>query len=389
LSRLSTLSALLGTALCQPWTFAHLLAKKVRFRQRYGWVSQSHAATTDVPAPLVLKFLLTYRCNLRCKKCMLWGQSGWQSQPVDEASTEELDFALLARVLRDEASLRPSLIFSGGEPFLYSRVADLLTLLKDLRLHATFCTNGTRLAPVEDQLVGHPFVSLLVSLDGPQAVNDDLRGIGVYKTVTDRIKRLKSRAEPPYIGVQFTVRSENLGSMVQFCERMVDLGVDWILLNPPWFVTLQEAAGYATFSDRQFHTTAHSQTGYLGPCELDPEVFCRELARLRAKPWPIQISCYFKGPKEIWDYANSAGRPPGNDFCYKQWLRMDVLPSGQVTPCAQFPDIKLGDLKRQTLAEIWNGQDYARFRQSLKTGLLPVCTKCNALYLYDAGRILL
>ena len=386
MSRLSRLPALVRSALREPRHFGHMLARKARFLQRYRWIHASLASATGVPAPLVLKFLLTYRCNLRCQKCMLWGQAGWCQGTLGETSTEEVDFELLRRVLHEAAASAPSLIFSGGEPLLYSRISDLLTLVRERRLHATLCTNGTLLAGIEEQLVDNPFVELLVSLDGPPSENDALRGAGVYQNVTERIRRLKARARPPRVGVQFTMRAENLGTMVHFCELMVDLGVDWVLLNPPWFVTEREAAAYTAVLQREFHTTALSQTGYQVPFELDPAVFCREFARVRARCWPIQIGSYFRRPEEIWGYAGVPQQPTGNDFCCKQWLRIDVLPSGHVTPCAQFPDLYVGDLKQQTLAEIWNGAGYVRFRQHLQKGLLPVCAKCNALYLYDARR---
>jgi radical SAM protein with 4Fe4S-binding SPASM domain len=380
------LGALVATAMREPRHFGHLVARKVRFLRRYRWVQKAQGATTGVPSPLVLKFLLTYRCNLRCKKCMIWGHTGQCPRPHAQASTEDLDFELLRRVLRDAATLRPSLIFSGGEPLLYPHIADLLSLLRERRLHATFCTNGLLLAGIERELDDNPFVEFLISLDGLSTVNDSLRGAGVYRSVTETIRRLKLRHRPPHLGVQFTMRAENLGTMVEFCASMVDLGVDWVLLNPPWFVTEGEATEYAAVVARQFGTTAHSQAGYQVPFELDPALFVREMARLRARRWPIQISSYFRRPEDMWSYANSSTRTAGNDFCYKQWLRMDVLPSGHVTPCAQFPDVIVGDLQRQSVAEIWNGAEYARFRRHLRAGPLPVCTKCNALYLYDAGR---
>jgi radical SAM protein with 4Fe4S-binding SPASM domain len=373
------------TAVRQPHHFVHLLERKLRCLGRYHWVRQSGHRATDVPAPLVLKLLLTYRCNLRCRKCMLWGESGWCAHSPRDMR-EELDFDLLRRTLEDAARFRPSLIFSGGEPFLYSRIAELLALVRQRRWPSTFCTNGTGLDGLDAQLDHNPTVSLLISLDGPADINDELRGEGVYARVTASIRRLRRLARPPHLGVQLTLRRENVGALVRFCEGMVELGVDWVLLNPPWFVSERQAAEYAAVLARDFATEAHSQRGYLVPFDIDPAVFRRELEQIRARRWPIQIGCYFGRPDEISEFGSAPERPTGNDFCFKQWLRMDVLPSGQVTPCAQFPDVVLGDLRDQPLMAVWNGPAYARFRQRIRAGLLPVCSKCNALYLYDAGR---
>jgi radical SAM protein with 4Fe4S-binding SPASM domain len=51
-----------------------------------------------------------------------------------------------------------------------------------------------------------------------------------------------------------------------------------------------------------------------------------------------------------------------------------INPQGDVTPCVQFPMV-CGSLRRNTFAEIWNGQQFRRLRE-VRTRDLPVCSTC-------------
>jgi radical SAM protein with 4Fe4S-binding SPASM domain len=63
-----------------------------------------------------------------------------------------------------------------------------------------------------------------------------------------------------------------------------------------------------------------------------------------------------------------------------------VTPDGEVTPCILYPDLIVGDLKVQSVMEVWNSAAFKAFREVRRKEVLPVCAKCNALYLHDARR---
>ena len=185
--------------------------------------------------------------------------------------------------------------------------------------------------------------------------------------------------------MQFTIRPENVAVMYEFCAEMIDLGVDWILLNLCWFISERQAPAYEEFMRTHFAISPVSHLGYVLPYELDKEQFVREYGN-RSRTWPIQISCYLKNPEDIYTFVDAPETPPGNDFCYKQWIRMDITPNGPVAPCILYPDVLVGDLRTQSVDSVWNSAAAASFRQMRRTERLPVCSKCDVLYLYDAGR---
>ena len=384
-----SLSGLTKLAWNHPRYVEHLLIKKLKLLARYRWLEASASKDDQVPPPFIYKLVLTYKCDLRCTMCYEWGDAGWCKQEQPESVSEELSWSIIENLFSQYGKHHPSFILIGGEPLLYSNFEILARALKDNRCFAITCTNGTLLHRFQDVSANNPYLTYLVSLDGLKEENDQLRGKGVYDRVTKNIKLIKSLNNPPFVGIQFTIRPENVDGMYEFCREMVKLGVDWILLNLCWFVSEEQARAYEDFMRKHFAITPTSHLGYLLPYDLDQEQFVREYRRIKNEKWPIQISCYLEEPEDIHTYVDKPDVPPGNTFCYKQWLRMDVTPDGSVTPCALYPDLTLGNLNEQGIMEIWNSPEYAKFRQVRRQEVLPICSKCNALYLYDAKRKIL
>ncbi len=367
-----------------PRYFKHLLIKKIQFRQRYRWMYRQSSGHAVVPAPLVYKLILTWKCNLSCRMCMLWGNSGWKKKNP-AGMNEEMSWQVIERVFR-QLPYNASFVLSGGEPLLYSQMEQLLSLLQKHKTFATICTNGTRLHALSKALDGNPYPTFLVSLDGLEPENDAIRGKGVFARVVQSIQDLKALKRPPYLGIQFTVRPDNVHVMRRFCKEMVKLGVDWILLNPTWFVSEKQACSYERFMQDRFNIMPKTHLGYLAPFPIDKETFIAEYEKIRRDRWPIQISCYLKDPESIYPFIDDPQKLIGNDVCAKQWLRIDILPDGTVTPCVQFPDMTFGNVTSETLPDVWNSPAYQRFRSVIRREPLPVCSKCNNIYLYDANR---
>ncbi len=328
--------------------------------------------------------MLNWRCNLRCPMCMQWGDTGWMKKQPEESHLE-LDWATVRKVFDAASSFNASFVLSGGEPLLYHRFRDLLLLLKERRRYAIICTNGLFLNRYLDQLDGNRYPTLLISLDGFEDETDRLRGTGVFAKVMKNIELLKDLRKPPFIGVQFTIMPENVARMEDFCEEMVGKGVDWMLLNPGWFLSKDQASHYEEFMEKRFGIHPASHLGYLRSYDYDADALRAQLERIRSREWPIQISSYLREPEWVYDFLGSPEKILGNRLCYKQWLRLDVLPDSRVAPCVQFPDLTVGDLNVHTVREVWHGIPNRRFQRVVSDEPLPICSKCNNIYLYSGG----
>lgn len=138
---------------------------------------------------------LTRKCNLRCDYCFVGWSRDWTSQMPPEVALE---------IVEEGSGLFPVLHFTGGEPFAYRAVFDVVEA--GLRLDyddILINTNGTLLSPdIVDRLaILGPRVHISVSLDGPEELHDGIRGEGRYRQSAAGIDRLLAA------GVQVTVLS--------------------------------------------------------------------------------------------------------------------------------------------------------------------------------------
>jgi len=383
---LPTALGLAQLVLRHPAYLGHLVRRKMSFWNRYRWVMNHPDSDGAVPLPLVYKLVLTYQCNLRCPNCYQWGENGWCKKELPGDMRKELDFRIVEKIFRETGKIRPSFILIGGEPLLYHRFSDLASRLEKEKCFATVCTNGYWMDRFAKEFDRNPYLTLLVSLDGLEDANDKLRGEGVYKKVAGNIANIKRLANPPYVGIEFTVYPENVHNMYDFCEEMVKLRVDWIIFNPRWFISPEQARAYEEVMQNEFKVKPKTHLAFAREYPLNREMFAQQMEKIRSKKWPIQISCYLRNLEEVKDFIDCPQGPSRNSFCYKQWLRLDINPDGKIVPCFLYPDITFGDMNAFSVYGSWNSEDYRRFREFCRKKLLPVCGKCPVLYLYDPRR---
>ncbi|MDE2027214.1 MAG: radical SAM protein [Candidatus Omnitrophica bacterium] len=370
-----------------PTHAGHLVRNKIKSHHRYSWALKNPDKDGQVPPPLTYKLYLNQACDLRCPMCFLWGETGIYTSGDKVPVPRELDWKIIEKIFQQTSGQKPLFILSGGEPLLYSRFKHLAGLLKESRSCAYICTNGGHIDKHLDVIEGNPYLIFYISLDGTKETNALLRGRGVYDKVVNNIKKLKSLRPGPYVGIQFTLQPENVNVLYDTCREMVGLGVDWILINLRWNVSERQARDYEKQLQEDFGVKAWNQQGYVtASYAVDTKEFMVQCARIKAARWPIYISSYLRKPEDLDAYINDEYKNPYNNFCYKQWARMDVLSDGQVTPCMPYPDLRFDSLADKSIMEIWNGEPYRKFRQYRRKKSFSVCSKCDCLYLYDKER---
>ncbi|MDE2028620.1 MAG: radical SAM protein [Candidatus Omnitrophica bacterium] len=375
-----------------PAFMRHLAAYKVQSYKRYCWTLKNPDKDGRVPPPLIYKLTLNQACDLRCPMCFLWGEEGVYTSEDKKPVPHELDWQLAQKVIleAERTGKHHSFILSGGEALLYSRFKDLANLLKERRAFTSIITNGGGIGKHLDVIEDNPYLSFYVSLDGTKEVNEVLRGKGVYEKVTNNIKRLKAFRRPPYVAILFTLQPENVGVLYETCRELVNIGVDRVLINLRWNLSKAQGDAYERQLQEDFGARAWTHKGYITPSyPVSTREFITQYEKIKKARWAVHISSYLRKPEDLDVYINEGHRNPYNNFCYKQWLRMDVLTDGQVTPCYPYPDLKFDNLADKSIDQIWNGEPYKRFRQYIRKKSLPVCSKCCALYLYDKNRMML
>ena len=62
-----------------------------------------------------------------------------------------------------------------------------------------------------------------------------------------------------------------------------------------------------------------------------------------------------------------------SSWCFSPWLFATISPYGDVYPCLQ---LKMGNIREESLEDIWNGDIFQRFRNRIERVLYPRCRRC-------------
>ena len=165
---------------------------------------------------------VTNRCNLACRHCFVYRDGNPNAEPPS-ARHEMPDATILETLtaLRDRHGIG-SMLWMGGEPLLRRR---LLTDGVRLFPRSTVTTNGT--VPLIDF---GPEVLYVVSLDGPEDLNDALRGDGTYRRVLRNLERLPAGFATP-VQVQCVVTRRNQGRLEELTRALVGTRVGWLTFS--------------------------------------------------------------------------------------------------------------------------------------------------------------
>jgi len=155
----------------------------------------------------------TWNCNLRCKFC----EYGEKERKL---SLTERDIELIADLYSP-----PKVNIMGGEPLVYPLFDRMLEVFSDSSI--TVQTNGVLVPKKIKQL--ERVRQVILSIEGNQRHNDQLRGKGVFKAVIRAAKMLKERSIP--VLFRSTISPTDL-EKVKYLLRLSENHVDGIYFYP-------------------------------------------------------------------------------------------------------------------------------------------------------------
>lgn len=310
--------------------------------------------------PYKLTFLVTDKCNSRCMICNIW-----KKKTKNELTTKEIEKFF-------KKSNKFSWIdVSGGEIFMREDIVDIariiLTNCKGLYL-LHFPTNG--LLPDLIEMKVKEIVALKpkkliisISLDGPPALHDKLRGVpgGWQKSIETYKKLKKIKNVEAYFGM--TLSSYNVGKLEETYKSVKKL------IN--------------NISYRDFHINIeHSSDHFYGSKAkqypkkpIINEV--RKFIKLRGFPHNPVFFLEHKYLNLVEKFLKSKKTPLPckalTSSCY-------ISAQGDVFPCSVF-NKKLGNLRdfNYDIRKIWSLKDTKETLTMIKNGGCPHCwSPCEA-----------
>lgn len=275
--------------------------------------------------PIRLWIEISSICNLKCVMCLN------RVLPGDQKGL--MDFGLFRRII-DEAKhyVYDVYLHHRGEPLIHPEFPKMIEYAREKGLRVKFHTNAT---------VMNPELSLKILEAGPDLVSFSVDGF--TREVYEKIRA----------GADF---DETVNNIACFLKLKREKG-----FSRPYTIVEEIEFPEVSASPRE---DRKKFTEYFKKLGLDEIIF-----------------------KKLYNWAGYLGEPGGKrtyTMCTFLWYSCTIFWDGTVSPCPQdyYGKIKLGNIKENSLRDIWNGREYVFLRKQMLGDvekLIP-CNKCDRLY---------
>ena len=305
---------------------------------------------------------VTLRCNLRCKHC---AAAAGKSRP------DELDSQEAMEVIEQLGELGvPAVALMGGEVLLRRDWTEIATGLIERGIAVGLITNGTLFnEKVARQVLEMGIVQVGVSLDGPRAVHDQIRGVaGSFDRVMKTIELLTSM-DIEYKTVITSVNTMNIEYLDQTLEILLD--------NAPGFTWMVNMSSSHEFT-RLSRSMMLDKAGFLRLARFIGENRAKYKGRLTITA--TDDLGYFS------DVFGELHEQPWKG-CQAGISTLGIRSNGDVTGCSILPDQFIeGNVKKRTLKQIWDDPACCSYnRQFQVQDLQGKCKGCKYGEICRAG----
>jgi MoaA/NifB/PqqE/SkfB family radical SAM enzyme len=376
--------------------------------------------------PRRVSLTITNACNLRCKMCGQWSETGYirrsgthlpgarqagtRERGAREPGTRDLGVynpGAREPSTRDPGTRQPRMrldewkrlvdemadngvtwvLVRGGEPFMFRGIMELLTYLRAKGLPTSVDTNATMLKDYAADLVSLGGIHMTVSVDGPEEVHDSVRGVeGTFRQVEEGLAALRDAEEAAgrtiARSICFTISPYSLRGLGEMPDVARRLGIPTISIVPYYYFPeavgrrYEDELGALGSGAYSWHGFEHEDSG------VDFEEFKRQLRRFRDTLGSVKVYPYMDFSDD--DYRRwfaDATTPVGRPECWAIDDLIDIQPGGEANFCVDFPDYSIGNVRNSTIRELWDGERAATFREYRRRQALAVCHRCGAKYM--------
>ncbi|HOX40655.1 MAG TPA: radical SAM protein [bacterium] len=356
---------------------------KAKFREitRYD-LRLSKNGYASMPHSIV--FQPSFRCNLRCKGCTFYGESGICLSSERNMKQSELSLSEVRDFFTEIAPSVPVVIFTGGEPFIRKDTIDMIEFAKSKKMFCSVITNGTLLDEgIIRRLLKAKLDVIIFSIDGVENIHDDVRGVsGTYRRVINNlelISRLKKEMGVvyPLVQINHTIFEQNYSRISDFAEHINSLKTihpDILSFHYPMFLSHKQACVHRAVIKKRFGVDSDWIMGQvISSINIDPKILKeqKEIIMAAEKRYPFKVVFQPNLGDQADDYFKENYEPKGK-ICYRTWCQPSIEPDGRVQFCS---DVYIGNVK-DNFKKVWNGEKARDFRLVLKKGLFPGCKRC-------------
>jgi radical SAM protein with 4Fe4S-binding SPASM domain len=342
-------------------------------------------------------------CNLRCKSCGQWGENGHVLRRMnDGGQLHQLSFDVCKDIIRTTRHDHPVYYIWGGEPSMWKPLVPLFEELARYHLNGALVTNAHDIDRLLEPIIETGSLKMLfLSLDGWDSAsqnsarsspvhsgtslkeNDNFAKVMAVIEKADAIKR-KKKIRFPWV-VPITVITNANYNRLRDIRNLVKDKTQLHQIFYGWFITPERVFQHENVFMKHFGYMPSRHRGYVKSCfdEVDAACISESVRQItnsgRNENSVPQFIPEIYDEKDIGRYYGDHVWDCGYAQCESIYHNIEITPEGNVTPCRDYQDYICGNVYEDNIYDIWNGDKFRNFRRKLKSGLMPVCTRCCGL----------
>jgi len=308
--------------------------------------------------PMHINFEVVSDCNYHCVFCA----AQWEKYQLTPLPTIQIK-KIIDKLVNAEVY---SIFFTGGEPFIRKDLIEILKYAIDNDMNVTVSTNGSLITKeVAERLNKIGVDEVQVSLHGLEKTHERItKALNSYYLTIRGIKYLHEA------GIGVIVASvgmkTNYRELPQLARQVADMGaiayrVLRLMSNKPELL---------------YQVLGEEESSWL----------IEELDKVRHEK-KIEIEVHVPPGCFHTQYYNPLFFPRFShaytSICTACKEGMAILSNGDVVPCIELKEIKLGNILHQDIEEIWNNEKCKEMRAitpSTYTGLCRICPFSHVCY---------
>lgn len=325
---------------------------------------------------------VTRRCNLRCKMCQY---IDWlENVPIKEQMQGELSTEEWLRVV-DQIPRFSLITFTGGEVFVRKDFMEIFTRASN-KARTHFISNTTMMpedraeacvALSPKRLGGIGFNFAGTSIEGPGDRHDEIRKMkGAWDRSMSGIRELRKFRDAagktcPLIHVTTVIQKDNVDVLHLMPEMIAKVGVD--VLNLVTETRMHDLPGLGE-TDPAVYNYEDIRWPHIPRAEL-AEALNKTLEN--ADKHGVELRLPRQPRKDLLDYYDPdipIQQTNLDDYeCRNAWNTMIIGRMGEAYPCWIK---KVGNVRENSLKELWNNATMKEFRQTCQNKLFATCPGC-------------
>jgi MoaA/NifB/PqqE/SkfB family radical SAM enzyme len=339
--------------------------------------------------PLTLYWSVNSVCNLHCKMCDVGTpnpDSNFFKNLRINGQRTDIDIGRFKAVIDEVAASKPMISITSTEPLLYKPLGDAIRHCRERNLDIAITTGAYTLAKRAEELVEAGLTRLNVSIDGPPALHNEIRGRkDSFERSAEGIRLVKEEARKRNSSIEvlinFTITNSNYDQLVAFMDCLGDLPVDRVNFSYMNYVTRDMAGVHNAIWGDRYKATVNCLNEETSPDRVKVDVLCAQLAELKARGDKRVAVLPELSREELEIFHYQPQRFLSSQRCMVSWFIGQIIANGDVIPYTRCYYIPFGNINEQPFMEIWNGEKMRAWRQDLrKHKRFPACTRCDQCF---------